>query len=93
MSTRDEILARIRKNQPAPVAMPVLPAFAEAGVPAAKSWLEGFKAGLERMGATYVRAPADGDLTALVRRLFPDAAVVCSAAPEVAGNRPLADVR
>ena len=34
-----------------------------------------------------------GDLYALVARLFPDANVICSATPEVAGNRALDRVR
>ena len=45
------------------------------------------------MGGKVADAPADGDLDALVRRLFPDAKVICSATPEVAGNRPLDGVR
>lgn len=36
-----------------------------------------------------VDPPADGNLDTLIRRLFPGAKVVCSATPEVAGNRPL----
>ena len=41
------------------------------------------------MGGKVVDPPADGDLYALVARLFPDANVICSATPEVAGNRAL----
>ena len=36
-----------------------------------------------------VEPPPDGDLAGLIRSLFPDAAVICSATPEVAGNRVL----
>ena len=89
MSTRDEILERVRRNQPAAVALPALPAFA-AGP---GTLLERFKAGVLRMGGKVADPPADGDLAALVARLFPDAKVVCSATPEVPGNRPLAAVR
>jgi len=66
-----------------------LPAFA-AGP---GTLLERFKAGVLRMGGKMADPPADGDLAALVARLFPEAKVVCSATPEVPGNRPLAAVR
>jgi L-lactate dehydrogenase complex protein LldG len=88
VSSRAEILARIRANQPAPLPLPQVPLF-DAGRPAS---LAAFKASLARMGGKFADAPADGDLAALVGRLFPEAKVVCSATPEVAGNRPLAAV-
>lgn len=89
MSAREDILARVRKNQPAPLPLPEVPTFDTAGAPA----LERFKAGVTRMGGKVVEPPADGDLTALVNRLFPDAKVICSATAEVAGNRALERVR
>ena len=89
MSSRDDILARIRANQPAPVALPEVPAFDEAGGAPLR---ERFKAGVERMGGKVVDAPG-GDLTALVRSLHPGAKVVCSATPEVKGNEDLRSVR
>ena len=85
MTSRDEILARIRKNQPAARALPDVPAFAQPG----DSLVERFKAGVVRMGGRIADAPGDGDLAALVRRLFPDAGVIASATAEVTGNRPL----
>jgi L-lactate dehydrogenase complex protein LldG len=89
MSSRDDILARVRKNQPPARPLPMVPTFDTAD----SSALENFKAALVRMGGKLARAPADGDLNALVRRLFPDAKVICSATPEVAGNLPLDRVR
>ena len=89
MSARDDILDRVRRNQPAPVALPPLPPLAAPPGPL----LDRFKAGVLRMGGKVAEAPADGDLAALVARLFPDAKVVCSATPEVAGNRPITAVR
>jgi L-lactate dehydrogenase complex protein LldG len=89
MSSRDDILERVWANQPAPVPLPTIPVFAAPPGPL----LERFKAAATRMGGKLVDAPADGDLDALVRRLFPDARVVCSATPEVRGDRVLADVR
>jgi len=89
MKSRDDILARVRKNQPPPQPLPPIPTF---GV-ASGSAVENFKAALIRMGGKVADAPADGDLDALIRKLFPKARVVCSATPEVAGNRSLARVR
>ena len=89
MSSRDDILARVRKNQPAPQPLPTVPMFdADIGAP-----LECFKTALIRMGGKFVDAPADGDLDTLIGRQFPDAKVICSATPEVVGNRPLGDAR
>jgi len=89
MSTRDDILARIRKSQPAPSPLPDVPMFDAGATPS----LDAFKAGVERMGGKVVAIPGDGSVDALVRTLFPAAKVVCSVVPEVHGNRPLADVR
>jgi L-lactate dehydrogenase complex protein LldG len=55
--------------------------------------VERFTAGVQRMGGRIADPPEDGDLDALVRRLFPEAAVVCSATPEVRGTRTLDGVR
>jgi L-lactate dehydrogenase complex protein LldG len=88
MSSRDDILARVRKNQPPPQPLPAVPTFDAM----ARSLVEVFKAAVLGMGGKLAGAPADGDLDALVRRLFPDAKVICSATPEVKGNRPLDSV-
>jgi len=44
------------------------------------------------MGGKFVDSAGAGDADAVVRRLFPDAKVICSATPEVTGNRLLATV-
>src|SRR6185436_19082534 len=62
MSTRDEILERVRRNQPPAIALPALPSFAAGPGPL----LERFKAGVLRMGGKVADPPADGDLAALV---------------------------
>ena len=62
-------------------------------MPPGVTLLEDFKAAVVRMGGKLADAPTDGDLDALVRRLFPDAKVICSATPEVSGNLPLDRVR
>jgi L-lactate dehydrogenase complex protein LldG len=89
MSSRDDILARIRKNQPPAKPMPSVPTFDTV----TGSALENFKAALLRMGGKIAAPPGDGDLDALVRRLFPDARIICSATREITGNRPLDHVR
>ena len=89
MSSRDDILAQVRKNQPPPQPLPALPVFAAAP----GSGVEPFKAALIRMGGRIAEAPARGELDALIRKLYPGAKVVCSATPEVAGNRPLSGTR
>jgi L-lactate dehydrogenase complex protein LldG len=82
MSSRDDILARVRKNQPERRPVPDVPTFDTAG-----SLLEPFKSAVARMGGKVVDTPADGNLDALIRSLFPDAKVICSATPEAVGNR------
>ena len=89
MSSREDILARVRKNQPAPVALPDIPAF---GTPV-PSLVETFKENFARMGGIFADAGVNADLDAFIRGRFPDAKVFCSAAPEVAGNRAIDQVR
>lgn len=89
MTSRDEILGRIRHNQPPSRSLPAIPRFDAA----AGSEVERFKAALSRMGGRIADAPPQADLGALVRRLFPEAKVICSATPEIAGDRPLEAVR
>ena len=83
MTTRDDILARVRRNQPDPRPLPEVPTFDQATGPR----VERFKAAVARMGGVVADPPPDGDLHALIRRLFPDAKVICSATSEVVGDR------
>jgi L-lactate dehydrogenase complex protein LldG len=89
MSSRDEILASVRRNQPPSRPLPDVPTFDVTRA----SLFEDFKAALARMGGRLVAPPTDGDLDALIRRLFPDAKVVCSATSEARGNRPIEHVK
>lgn len=89
MSTRDEILNRVRRHQPAAEPLPEWPAFARGDL-AARAGFADFAAALERMGGRVAEVPADGDLNAWVRGQWPDAKVIASATPELAGNRDLA---
>lgn len=88
MSSREDVLARVRKNQPAARPLPQIPAFVR-DYPAP---LIAFKVNLLRMGGKFADAPSGETLEAMIARLFPSAKVVCSATPEVAGNRPIAEV-
>ena len=88
MNTREEMLARMRRSQPAPVALPELPAFAQGGGAAAAGF-DAFCEALQRMGGKIAPAPAGGDADAAVSDLFPGAKVICSATPEVRGTRTL----
>jgi len=85
MSSRDMVLARVRRNQPGWRALPDVPSFERA----AADPLAAFTTALERMGGTLVEAPAVGSLYQLLRARFPDARVICSATPEVEGTRPI----
>jgi L-lactate dehydrogenase complex protein LldG len=85
MSSRDLILARVRRNQPAWRTLPEVPGFER---PADDAWAA-FCAALARMGGV-VAEPGTGEaLDAFVRARFPDAGVICSATPEVQGTRAL----
>ena len=80
MSSREEILARIRAAQPAPTALPPVPTF---DPPPGTDLVEQFKAGVARMGGRVLDSPDDID--GVVRRLHPGAKVICSATSEAYG--------
>ena len=86
MSSRDAILAAVRRNQPAPApGMPKVPPFERtAGSPIAQ-----FQEALVRMGGKCVDAVPAKDLDRFIRSLFPQAQAICSVVPEVKGNRAL----
>lgn len=88
MSSRDAILERVKGARRDPVNLPAVPMFDEHLPPARDQ----FPQLLAEMGGTWAGAPADGDIEAMVGKLFPDAKVVCSAVPEVSGTRRIEDV-
>lgn len=88
MSTRDYVLAAVRRNQPAPLPLPELPVFDHVG----HDLLGEFTAALARMGGTITLAPR-GDLDGFIAGRFPGAGVICSATPEVSGTREIGQVR
>lgn len=89
MSSREFILANVRRNQPAATPLPPLPAFERpaVGLPVA------FGDALERMGGRLAPPPAGVALDEFIRTLFPQASVICSATGEVQGTFSVADVR
>jgi len=54
--------------------------------------LDRFRTGLELLGGTFVDYDHSVDLNAKVAELFPQAQVICSAVPEVAGTKRLQDI-
>ena len=89
MSSRDQILARVRRNEPAWRALPEIPSFER---PLADPW-DAFAAALARMGGSVAVPPEGVALDAFVRARFPEARVICSATAEVAGTRSISTVR
>jgi L-lactate dehydrogenase complex protein LldG len=90
MSSRDDILASVRKNLPrVDRPLPDVPLF-DDGRPA--SLLSSFKDSLQQMGGVFLDPPASGDMLAPVRVKIADAKIVCSTVPEIAGNRDMAGV-
>jgi L-lactate dehydrogenase complex protein LldG len=89
MSSRDHILARVRRNEPAWRALPEIPSFER---PLADPWAA-FAAALARMGGSVAVPPEGVALDAFVRARFPEARVICSATAEVAGTRSISSVR
>jgi L-lactate dehydrogenase complex protein LldG len=88
MSSRDDILASIRKNLPR-VELPLsaVPLFDDSPpIPL----LTAFKDNLRRMGGMFLDPPATGDPLAPVRAKIAEAKVVCSTVPDIAGNRDIA---
>jgi len=90
MSSRDDILASIRRNLPrVDRPLPAVPMF--YGSPPA-SLVAAFKESLHRMGGVFLDPPASGDPLAPVRVKIADAKVVCSTVPEIASNRDIASL-
>jgi L-lactate dehydrogenase complex protein LldG len=88
MSPRDEILARLGRNLPACPPLPEIPLFDSSSF----DLKETFRRNLARMGGEFVELPV-GEVQSWMRGKFPQAAVICSATPEVAGNRALESIR
>ena len=91
MSSRDQILASVRANLPRlDRPLPQVPMF-DASAP--ESLLALFKESLYDMGGDFVDLASGEDPLQPIRERLAAAKVVCSAAPEVTGNRQLSSVR
>jgi L-lactate dehydrogenase complex protein LldG len=91
MTSRDEIMAAIRANRPKlDRPLPEVPMF-DDDAPA--SLLDAFKTALLSMGGDFLDVPSGDDPLDAVRQRLAAAKVVCSAAPEAPGNRPLSQVK
>ena len=90
MSSRDDILASVRRNLPrVDRPLPVVPLFDDTSP---TSLLTAFKANLHRMGGVFLDPPSASDPLAPVRAKIADAKIVCSTVPEIAGNRDIANI-
>jgi L-lactate dehydrogenase complex protein LldG len=90
MSSRDDILAGVRRNLPrVDRPLPVVPLF-DDNLPA--SLLEAFKQSLHQMGGIFLDTPPSGDTLAPVREKLAGAKIVCSTVPEITGNRDIGSV-
>jgi L-lactate dehydrogenase complex protein LldG len=86
VTSRDAILATVRANHPTPApALPDVPLFQRT----AGSLLDEFQQALLRMGGKYAHEGNPENLDGVIRSLFPQARVTCSATTEVAGSRAL----
>ncbi|MFM0209310.1 LUD domain-containing protein [Paraburkholderia sediminicola] len=83
MATREAFLAKVREAQPPARPRPDVPLFASAG----GDLRARFTTALQAMGGACAGVPAAGDVLALIRERFGDAASVASATPEVPGTR------
>jgi L-lactate dehydrogenase complex protein LldG len=85
-TSRDAILGAVPANAPKlAVELPRIPLFAKGS----RSLLQDFGAALAVMGGKLADTEAGPDLDALVRSLFPAAAVIASATPDLRGTRTL----
>jgi L-lactate dehydrogenase complex protein LldG len=89
MSSRELILGRVRRNQPAWRTLPAVPDFDRP----LRDPLAAFGAALLRMGGALAEPGPQDSLDAFIRARFPDARVICSATSEVAGTRAATSVR
>jgi L-lactate dehydrogenase complex protein LldG len=92
VSTREEIIARVRRNRPTgDHALPLVPHFVIPGGEQGK--LETFSRALQSMGGRFCRSSEISSPLAWIGEHFPDAKTICSAVPEVPSDRPWSAVR
>jgi L-lactate dehydrogenase complex protein LldG len=90
VSAREAILARVRANRPKGYyALPALPKFA---LEQPSGLIASFSTALAGMGGKLIVPTATQDAAQVIRAQFPQAGVVCSAVPEITGDRDLTKV-
>jgi L-lactate dehydrogenase complex protein LldG len=82
MGIREDILYRVRRNQPAAVTHPDVPDFTRI---AGADLIGTFAKSLAVLAGVFVETRPN-DLGAFLRKQFPDARNICSAVPEFTGN-------
>jgi L-lactate dehydrogenase complex protein LldG len=91
VSAREAILERVRANRPkGDYVLPALPKFA---LEQPGGLIASFSAALTGMGGKLIVPTATQDAAQVIRTQFPQAGVVCSAVPEITGDRDLTKVR
>jgi L-lactate dehydrogenase complex protein LldG len=80
MGTREDILDRVRANQPDAVNRPEVPDFSRPG-----DLIKTFAQGLQLMAGTLIESPPK-DFKAFLGARFPNAKNICSAVPEYKGD-------
>ena len=91
MSTREDILARVRENRPAgDYPIPLVPRFP---LPHTEDRIATFADSLAKMGGNMWSPGVGEDLVGFLRTHFAQAQTICSAVTEIPGNRDLALVR
>ncbi|UVK53629.1 LUD domain-containing protein [Mesorhizobium sp. AR02] len=83
MTSRDVFLAKIRKAQPSPVSLPIVPLFATP----AGDRVSRFATALTLMGGTCITLQGLGEVRSWVADRFGPDAVIASAARGIDGNR------
>ncbi len=84
MSSRDTILAKVRRNEPKQkVELPEIPTFSGYDI----DRVSHFQSTLERMGGRSFALSSTAEIQAQVTSLFPDAKIICSTVPEFQGTR------
>lgn len=89
-STKDHILDAIRQNKPQQkYSYPVIPNFPKSTKPI----LDEFKVNLIEAAGTWYDVKNEQEAQNLMKKLYPDAKVLCSATPEIQGNKDITTVK
>lgn len=88
-STKDLIMGAIRQNMPKEAhPYPQIPAFAKSKKPI----LDEFKENLVEAAGTWHDIHSREEAERLIHQLHPDAKLICSATPEIKGNKDLSQI-